>query len=250
MAVINFNIKTLFAQVIDNLRQTGDVLTLVDNTNNTYTLTTAETFTLAANDIIEFDDVAGFTSKYIVTNVVNDTSITFSATSGTAIPSLATAIWLNSNPTFMYGFPDNTNERTKLASPNKPINYKNTPLIVLAEPISRTITPNQAGLYFQGYVNFTYSDVNMIFCLPVPAEYTSNWNAPKYETDIYTPMLQLAFDFFEELQKINKENNYTIAFGDATFTDFSKINGYDLLLGGVNLRFSMTAQNGVTICLT
>jgi hypothetical protein len=132
------NIIETIETVVQNIRKTAVITGITDNADDTYTVTTANTYDLSNNDYITIASTTGFNgSNYKISNVVTNTSFDISKTKGTAIPG-SFGTWTANAPYFMKGrWTEITKDLIDKADSSTYMNQR-FPLIVLIIPIEFT----------------------------------------------------------------------------------------------------------------
>ncbi|MDX5586496.1 MAG: hypothetical protein QNK20_16540 [Aureibaculum sp.] len=179
----NIFINDELAIIIDKLRAVGDVVSIVDNTDGTATVTTTKTndFSYAGNvlqsvylmnkDEVEMDSV-----KYIIFNVTETTFDVKGLPTGTE--------WKKQGPYFIYGTPIATNNEH--GNDKNEANKLKYPFIAKFDPTPFTINNDYSEREYQNFKLW------MVF---MDEANVRDWTTTQHHDNAIDPMAILANDF-------------------------------------------------------
>lgn len=174
-------IRTVIGEIIDSIRETDAVSSIVDNGDGTATINTSNTGNLTVNDSIGLNpviEVGG--TDYSVKSLVANTS--FTVTFSGSVPSGST--WKAKAPYFFYGNPiqiSNENDRINNTNAKYPaiILFENGNSVQPFEETSPIDTTETLQLFFMNTANYR------------------DWTIDEFYENVIDEMEDLSFDFIQ-----------------------------------------------------
>lgn len=194
------NTIQIIEDVVEDIRETASITNIVDNADGTYTVSTADTGTLANNDYVTITGTTGFNSAdldntdansagYKISSLVTNTSFDITKTTGTAIPGTF-GDWTANAPYFMKG---RWTEITRLLTDKDgsvKFRKQKFPLICLIIPISETKDRQKANPEIE-------TNLTVYFFVETKEDKDTDWRF----TNKYSTLETLEELFIKELKK-------------------------------------------------
>lgn len=184
----NTNYIDVINNIVTAMRETGSIVSIVDNADGTYTVTVDDIKSLADKEWLTFSGTTNFNKQYAIYSISGDT-FKINETKGYASE---TGTWTANAPYIIPGHLIDVNEQ--LTEKDEAPDYKNQkfPLIILALD-----APEQKGIPNTD----SECEVNLMLCTLTE----QNWNVTERRTNNFDPILQPLYDKFIEKLLINKD---------------------------------------------
>lgn len=231
------HILDILDEIVDSIRDTSTINNIVDNHNDTYTITTNDIKELTINTYVLFKNTANFTkSFYLITTVLGNT-FTISETSGLTITTLGT--WKALAPYFLF-------EKWVGAANEVSINHfvtnytkQNYPLVLALLDITEDREQMGGSVYSEFQINFFIINKTEI-------DSTAKY---RLENNFKTILIPI----YEKLMTALKESYYTIIENNLlphSYTErYYQPNQLNDIVDAIELNMNLKIKN-IPICLT
>lgn len=165
--------------VVDSMRKTGSILSIVDNADNTYTITVSDIENLSDNDYITISNTTNFDGEYQITSV-SGVTFSISKTSGEATE---TGDWKANAPYYLYGHLRDIIQVNAAKDKNPSTKSQKYPLIILALDVDKIAV----------YKNIDYTATTSII---IANTTEPDWRSSKRKEQNFDPILHPLYNEF------------------------------------------------------
>lgn len=206
-------IEDEMSSIVSNIRDTSNILSFSDNSDDTYTLTVSDLKGLSNNDYITISDTINFNeNNYEITNINSNTK-TFDIKLTSGFPT-ETGTYTANAPYFKFGHSIEIKNQLNEQAKTNTYKYQRYPLIILFEDIEET--------KFQQVD--VYSDVNLFMAIAMETKRT--YTTQQRLTNIFKPTLIPIYNKLINELRFGQNTSYKFKFTPERLVPHTKKNKY------------------------